>query len=251
MEAILFIFIFLYGLIIGSFLNVVISRLGTTKSVLFGRSYCPNCNKQIVWYDNIPIFSYLFLRSKCRKCRKKISIQYILVELGTAIIFSWFYFLFGLSAQFIIYIVFASFLIVIFVYDLLHYLILDRVSIPAIIFAFGGNLYLGVGLTNLIIAGMLGGGFFALQYFISKGRWVGGGDIRLGALMGMMLGWQLLLVALFIAYIVGSIIGLVLIAQKKKSMSSQVPFGPFLVFATFITLIHGQVILSWYLRILS
>lgn len=251
MNLVLSIFIFIYGLVIGSFLNVVISRLGTEKSILFGRSYCPNCNQQIAWYDNIPIFSYLFLRGKCRQCNKKISIQYILVELATAIIFTWLYLLFGLSVQFIIYLVFASFLIVIFVYDFLHYLILDRVSLPAMVFALAGNLYLGLSLSNLIFAGIIGAGFFALQYFISKGKWVGGGDIRLGALMGLMLGWQLLLVALFIAYLIGSVIGLGLIAVKKKGMSSQVPFGPFLAFATFIALIYGQSILNWYLRILS
>lgn len=251
MEIVIIIFIFIYGLVIGSFLNVVIYRLGTKKSILFGRSYCPNCNKQIVWHDNIPIISYIFLRGRCRQCRKKISIQYILVELTTAIIFAWLYLLFGLSAQFIIYLVFVSFLIVIFVYDLLHYLILDRVSLPAMAIALIGNLYLGMSLTNLILAGAVGASFFAFQYFVSKGKWVGGGDIRLGALMGLMLGWQILLVALFIAYLIGSIIGLGLIAVKKKGMSSQIPFGPFLTFSTFIALIYGQSILSWYLNILG
>ncbi|MAF13474.1 MAG: prepilin peptidase [Parcubacteria group bacterium] len=246
----IFLIIFLFGLASGSFLNVVILRLGTKKSFLGGRSHCPNCKKIISWYDNIPVLSFLILKARCRQCDKKISWQYLVIEIATALIFVLLYFNFGLSFKFFSYVVFVSFLIIIFVYDLKHYLILDKVSLPAMVVAFVANLILGLSLFNLIIGALIGGGFFAAQYFISKGKWVGGGDIRLGILMGLILGWQLLLVALFLAYLIGAIFGLSLIALNKKKMSSQVPFGPFLTVATLVSLIYGQVILNWYLRLL-
>lgn len=242
-------FIFFIGLSIGSFLNVVIFRLGK-KSFFAGRSQCRHCQKQIGFLDNIPVVSFFLLKGKCRNCKTKISYQYPLVEFFTGLIFVWHYFLFGLSAQFLFYIIITSFLIVIFVYDLKHYLILDKISIPAITIAFGFNLYLGLSLTSLLLAGALGAGFFAFQYFISQGRWVGDGDIRLGALMGLILGLKFLFIALFLAYLVGSIFGLALIALKKKEMSSEVPFGPFLTAATLVVMMYGQEILNWYFSIL-
>jgi len=244
------VFILFLGLTVGSFLNVVIFRLDTKKSVIFGRSFCLQCNKKIKWYDNIPLFSFLILKGKCRNCKNKISWQYPLVELVTGLIFIWLYFSFGLSFRFFSYLIFSCFLLVIFVYDLKTYYILDKVTIPAIVIAFFCNLYLGLGFWNLILAAIIGGGFFAIQYYFSKGKWVGGGDIRLGALMGLMLGWKFLLVALFLAYFSGAIIGVILIILNKKEMSSAVPFGPFLSAATFITFIYGQPILNWYLNLM-
>lgn len=243
-------FIFFSGLAIGSFLNVVIFRLGKNKSFFWGRSACPKCNKKIAWFDNLPVISFIWLRGRCRQCQNKISWQYILVELATAIIFTWLYFSFGLSVKFLATALFSCFLLVIFVYDLKHRLILDQVTLPAMAFGFLANLYLGLGFWNLILAAVIGSSFFALQFFVSQGRWVGGGDIRLGALMGFMLGWKFLLVALFLAYVGGSIVGLALIGLKRKEMSSAIAFGPFLTLATFITLIYGSSLLSWYLNLL-
>ncbi len=242
--------IFIFGLIIGSFLNVVIFRLDQAKSFWQGRSFCPKCQKSINWYDNIPLLSFIILGGRCRTCHKKISWQYPLVELATAVIFAWLHRRFGLSLPFLIYAILSGFLLVIFVYDLKHYLILDKVAIPAIIFAFLASLYLGISFGNLLIAALVGGGFFASQFFISQGKWVGGGDIRLGVLMGFILGLKFLLVALFLSYVIGAVFGLALIALKQKKMSSQVPFGPFLTLATFITIIYGQELLSWYFNLI-
>lgn len=246
----LIIFFFILGLVVGSFLNVVVARLDTKKSIWFGRSQCPHCSSTIVWHDNIPLVSYFALAGKCRNCRKKISATYILVELFTGMIFALMFSLFGLTPVLFFNLIITSFLIVIFAYDLLHYLILDKITIPAMIFAFLGNWYLTGSFSELIIAAILGGGFFALQFFISKGSWVGGGDIRLGALMGFILGIKFLLVALFIAYVVGAIVGGVTVLLKNKKMSSQIPFGPFLVFGTLAAMTYGQAILSWYLNLL-
>ncbi len=243
-------FIFIFGLMIGSFLNVVIFRLEKNKSFIFGRSACRSCGGKILWYDNIPVLSFIFLRGKCRNCKKSISWQYPLVELACGIIFFWLYSYFGISFKFFSFLVFSCFLLVIFVYDLKHYLILDKVSILAMAAALALNLFSDIGFLNLIFAAIAGGGFFAFQFFVSKGKWVGDGDIRLGILMGLMLGLKMLLVALFLAYIIGSFVGIFLIMFKRKKMSSQVPFGPFLALATFIVLIYGEEILNWYINLL-
>ena len=242
-------FVFIFGLLIGSFLNVVINRLGTKKTFWSGRSFCPKCRKTIDWYDNIPLLSFIILGGKCRHCHKPISWQYPAVELATGLIFLLMFWQFGLSPKFLVYLVFAGFLIIIFVYDLKHYLILDRVSVPAMVLAFLANWYLGAQLSSLLLGGLAGAAFFAFQFFISGGKWVGDGDIRLGALMGLMLGFKFLVVALFIAYLIGAVIGLALIALNRKKMSSAVPFGPFLTLATFITLMFGRELLNWYLNL--
>lgn len=242
--------IFIFGLAIGSFLNVVILRIGKKKSFFKGRSLCSHCLKTLAWFDNIPLLSFVSLAGRCRYCRKRISWQYPLVELASALIFVWLYQRFGLTFQFFAYAILSCFLLVIFIYDLKHYLILDRVVLPAMVIAFFANLYLGFGFWNLALGAVLGSGFFALQFFVSKGKWVGGGDIRLGALMGLMLGWKFLLVALFIAYFIGAVFGIILMALKQKKMSSAIPFGPFLTGATFIALLYGQDLLNWYLGLL-
>ena len=242
-------FVFIFGLAIGSFLNVVIYWLDKKKSFLKGRSACPYCRQKIAWYDNVPLLSFLLLGGRCRHCRKNISRQYPLVELATGAIFVLLFRRFGLSPQFSVFLLFSCFLLVIFVYDLKHYLILDKVVIPAMVLAFFASWYLGLGLGNMISGALIGGGFFGLQFFLSQGKWVGDGDIRLGALMGLMLGWQLLLVALFLAYLIGAVFGLILIALNKKQMSSPIPFGPFLAFATFIVFIYGRALLEWYLNL--
>ena len=156
-----------------------------------------------------------------------------------------------MTVEFFTLIIFSSFLIIIFVYDLKYYLILDEVVIPAAIFAFLVNLSLGLSFWNLALAGLIGGGFFLIQFLISKGRWIGGGDIRLGVLMGLMLGFPLILVAFFVAYLVGAIVGLVLISLGKKKMSSQIPFGTFLSAATFFTFLYGQEFFDWYLNLIN
>lgn len=243
----LLLFAFIFGLTIGSFLNVVILRLGK-ESFVKGRSKCLKCNYEIKWYDNLPIISFLLLRGKCRNCKVKISWQYPLVEFFTGLIFVLNYYFFGYSLEFIFYSIISSFLIVIFVYDLLTYFILDRVTLPAIVIALAGNIYFGADLKSLFWGVLVGAAFFAAQYLVSRGKWVGDGDIRLGALMGALLGFKYMLVALFVSYLLGATLGIVLILAKRKDLSSEVPFGPFLTLGTFISLYYGEQILNWYLK---
>ena len=260
-------YIFIFGLIIGSFLNALLYRLYENETMM-GRSYCPKCRKQIVWYDNIPVFSFIFLRGKCRHCHKKISWQYPVVELITGILFLlafWNIFEFRISNFDITYFLstfnfqlltlardlfFISIMIIIFIYDLKWYMILDRVTLPAIAIVFGINLLLGLSWVNLLIGGLVGGGFFLIQFLISKGKWIGGGDIRLGLLMGIMFSWPMILLAIFLAYIIGSVISIFLVSFGKKKWGSQVPLGIFLTSASVITLFWGEKILSWYLGLL-
>jgi prepilin signal peptidase PulO-like enzyme (type II secretory pathway) len=148
--------------------------------------------------------------------------------------------------QLLLYWVYAAFLIVIFVYDLKYYLILDTVIIPAAIIALAGGLFLGYPILQMLIAGIVAAGFFGIQFFVSRGRWIGGGDIRLGFLMGLMLSWPFVVLALMLAYILGSIIGIGLILAGKKKLGSQVPFGTFLTLATYIVLLYGTQLFNWY-----
>lgn len=262
-------FIFIFGLIIGSFLNCLIWRLHKEES-LWGRSYCLKCKKQIAWYDNIPILSFILLRGRCRHCQRSISWQYPIVELLTGVLFVitvisnlglviWgseiadFIYL-DLITNYKLHITILrdwfiiAIMIIIFVYDLRWYLILDRVILPASVIVFILNLILGMSWLNLVISAIIGGGFFLVQFIISKGRWIGGGDIRLGIFMGLSLGRiDYLILAIFLAYFIGSIVGVGLILTGKKKWGSQVPLGVFLSAATIITIFWGEGIISWYL----
>jgi len=249
---------FLFGLIMGSFLNCLVYRLRTGESML-GRSHCPKCNKQIAWYDNIPLASFLILRGRCRHCGEKISWQYPAVELATGLLFATaFYMNFNsldYSSTFFLWkmfrdLFFISVMIIVFIYDLKWYLILDIVTLPAAVVLLVVNLILGINWQNLLISGIIGAGFFLFQFVVSRGKWIGGGDIRLGLVMGLGLGWPLLLSAMMIAYISGSIVGVGLILAGRKKMSSKLPFGVFLTTGSVITLFWGERIVEWYLGLL-
>lgn len=242
--------VILLGLVVGSFLNVVIYRLHKGTGFLKSRSYCPHCQHTLGTWDLVPLFSFLFLRGKCRYCAKSISWQYPLVEAGTAICFALLYGWLGLTPAFFVYVIYTCFLIIIFVYDFRYYLILDVVSIPLMVIAAALSLFiLDIPAWHLLLGGAIGGGFFLAQSVVSKGKWIGGGDIRLGAAMGLMLGWRQLLVALFFAYLLGSVIGICLVLFGKKKWQSQVPFGTFLSVATFATFLFGPGIAEHYLTV--
>lgn len=254
------VFIFIFGLIIGSFLNVVIYRLHRGEKFITGRSKCLFCGHKLYINDLIPLFSFLFLKGRCRYCKQSFSKQYFLVELFTGIIFSLIFLSIFPNQSFInfetlalikllFWWIIASFLIIIFVYDAKYYLILDKISIPAIFIALVFNLILGNNLLNFLFAGLIAGSFFLLQYTISKGRWVGGGDIRLGFLMGVILGFPNVITALFIAYVLGSIISIILLLNKQKHWGDKIPFGTFLTIATIVTMLYGDILVNWYLSL--
>lgn len=236
---------FILGLCIGSFLNVVICRLKTNKSILFNRSYCPKCRAVLKWYDLIPVLSFLIQKKKCRYCHKEISWQYLLVELATGLLFV-LTFSFGFSLfNSIYYFIIISFLIIIFVYDLKHYIIPDRIIFPAIVITLIYFLFFSFDLlANYILAAFLAGGFFLSLVLVSRGKWMGLGDVKLAFLMGLIFGWPNILLALFLSFFSGSIIGLGLIIVGRKGLKSQIPFGPFLAGSTIIALFYGDWIIK-------
>ena len=259
-EFLVLIFVFIFGLIIGSFLNCLVWRLRTGESLL-GRSYCLKCKKQIAWYDNLPVLSFVLLKGKCRQCGQSISWQYPAVELVTGILFMAAYYLnyelrimnYGSVIHDSLFITqlfrdwfLISAMMVIFIYDLRWYLILDIVTLPACLVVLILNLALGFSLWNLLVSGIIGSGFFLLQFLISGGKWIGGGDIRLGLLMGLALGWPGVIAAIIISYFLGSLVGLGLIAAGKKRWGSEIPLGVFLAAGTIIDLFWQERILDWY-----
>lgn len=259
METVIFsIFIFILGLSVGSFLNCLIWRLHKRKS-LAGRSICPECGRKIFWYDNIPVLSFILLRGRCRHCGKPISWQYPAVELVAAFLFLLTFLNYELRATsyelriddllfLSCNLFFISVMIVIFIYDLKWYLILDIITLPAAAVMFIFNLALGFNWLNLLFSAIIGGSFFLLQFLISRGKWIGGGDIRLGLLLGISLGWPKIILAILLAYLLGSLVGLGLIASGRKKWGEQVPLGVFLSTAAVITLFFGKEIIDWYLK---
>lgn len=252
----LYVIIFFLGLALGSFLNSWIWRAHENFKIVNGRSMCPACRRQLTWYENIPVLSYLVLWGKCRTCKIDIPKHFSFVELGTALIFvlvAWKNLNSAALAPtlFLRDFTFASLLILIFIYDYLYQEILPEVvwfgALAGLIF----NIFLGQSLISMLVGLLAAGGFFFLQYVISNGKWIGGGDVRMGVLIGIWLGWPVTLVALFIAYIVGAAYGLGLMAYGKKRLSSAVPFGTYLALGTFVSMLWGNEILEWYMRLLK
>ncbi len=210
-----------------------------------GRSFCPNCKHILVWSDLIPVLSFFLLGRKCRYCQKPISWQYPLVEVATGLLFSFIFYSGASQSEEIAFrMVISCFLIVIFVYDLKHYLIPDKVVYPAIILSVIWLAIFGENILSYFYSAVLAAGFFLFFVLISKGKWMGIGDIKLGFLMGLFLGWPGILTALFLAFLFGALIGLTLVFSGRKKISSEVPFGPFLVFGTFISLFWGKDIVN-------
>jgi prepilin signal peptidase PulO-like enzyme (type II secretory pathway) len=252
--------LFILGLFFGSFLNAWVWRTKVSLSVARGRSMCTACKKQLVWYDNIPLFSFLFLRGKCRKCEKNISMQYPVVEFVTGGLFlfvAWYYQVSFASMSFVSLEFFRDigiifFLIAIFIYDLLYKEIWDRWTIfPAAVLFILAIMFGWHSWHSMLIGIAIGAGFFLLQYIVSRGKWIGGGDIRLGVFMGVILGWPQILLALMLAYISGAFIGIILILMKKKKLASETPFGTYLALATFVTMFWGERIVAWYLSLIK
>ncbi len=263
-----YIVIFLFGLVVGSFLNYVIYRLSIEgfafhKNILGkdNRSYCPNCKHVLSWIDLFPIFSYFYLQGKCRYCKNPISLQYPAVEILTAVTFLFvlhlelesfaFFNLFNFwHLAFLLYIVCV--LIIIFFYDLKHYLIPDKILFPAIALTLLYQLIFNHSffLTNALWAAAGSFIFFTAIFLVSKGNWIGFGDCKFVVLMGFLLGFPSTILALFLAFLLGAIIGIIAIVQKKKEIKSALPFAPFLVTGTLIALFWGEKIMSWYIHLL-
>ena len=257
---------FIFGSLMGSFLNVCIHRMPLGKSVVWPSSHCPKCEKRIPWYDNIPFISYMLLRGKCRFCKQGISIRYLIVELLTAVMFVVLYASYGLTYDFFFYLFFVCALIVAAFVDIKHRIIPDEVSVGGIILGFLLSSIKGVALqpwhfnprpmVNSLLGIVVGGGviyltgvLFDLVYFKllkkppiqGETESMGGGDVKLLAMIGAFLGWKMALMTFFLAPFFGAIIGVVNLVVKKDHT---IPYGPFLALAAFISMFWTNKIIS-------
>ncbi len=250
----IYFFVFIIGLIAGSFFNCLVSRMEEGRDFVLGRSRCSFCAHLLSWQDLIPLLSFFLLKRRCRYCREKISWQYPLVELVTGGLFVWlFYFWLSqeplLSSLFFLFLVF-SFLIIIFIYDFKYLLIPDSLILIPLLITFIYFLSKEVNLWHHFLAGLFSFLFFLLIVIITLGKGMGMGDVKLVFFLGFLLGYPDILVALFSSFLIGATIGVGLILMKKKKMKSEVPFGPFLVIGTFIAYFWGINLFNWYLTLL-
>lgn len=252
MTIIYAIIVFLAGLAIGSFLNVVILRMDELSTILYDRSHCPKCKKILAWYDLIPFFSFVLLRAKCRYCNEKISWQYPLVELGTASVFLILFFNFALTWSLLYYAVIFSLLIVALVYDIRTQTVPEIFVWIALVLSLLGGWYFGeITFISSLIGAIIAGGFLGALVYFSKEQWMGSGDIKIGIILGLLTGYPNVLVALFSAFVFGSIAGLAMIFWRYRSVNKQtlklaLPFAPFLVLGILFSLIYGSFLVNWY-----
>lgn len=245
------ILIFVLGLSVGSFLNVLIYRLPKNENIL-GRSYCDHCKKRLFWYDLVPFLSYILLSGKCRYCKEEIDPFIPVVELITALLFTAIFLKFPIITDYNLwfYLYFVSSLIVVFFTDLKSEIIPDKIVFPALVFSIIFAI-LSVNPLNHILSGVGAFIFFILLALVTKGRGMGGGDIKLALFLGLILGFPNIVFSLYLAFLTGGVVSLILILwKKKKARGDTIPFGPFLVISGIISLIFTNQAVSLLLSFL-
>jgi len=248
----------LFGLLVGSFLNLCIDRLPGGKSIVRPGSHCDSCNQSLKAIDLVPVFSYIWLRGRCRYCGARIPLRSPIVEFATAAIFAFLAWHYGLSLELAFAVVYAAIFIVIFAIDLEQELILNIVVFPAMILAFAFSFFWGgfeefwprIG-PGFVLSALLGGavGFvlMLLPYLLTRGRGMGYGDVKLAALIGLMSGFPLVLVALLVGIIAGGLVAVfLLLSRMVKSRKAAIPYGPFLAAGAMVALIWGDKIFQWW-----
>lgn len=256
MEAIIVGYFFILGCIIGSFLNVVIYRLPNKLSIVTPGSHCPNCKHKIRWYENIPLLSYIFLKGKCSQCKCKISPRYFLIELITGLLFSLIIHYLGIDFASIIYIILGCVFICIFFIDIDYYLIPDTMILIIItlgLVSLVTDLFVDVSdleVLDRIIGFISFGGFFLLIAIIGekalKREALGGGDIKLVAACGLLIGWKLMILGVFGGALIAVLIEIPRIMLNKRAREAEIPFGPYLVLGIYLSTLFGNMFLDWY-----
>lgn len=254
-----YIFAFIFGAVVGSFLNVCICRLPRNESIVLPSSHCPNCNFKIPFYDNIPILSYIALHGKCRSCGLPISLQYPLVELVNGLLALFLLIKFGASLTFLALLIFCSALVVITFIDLEHQIIPDVISLTGIPLGFVSSFFISdlyhegmlLGWESSLIGIAVGGGSLWLvasgYELFTKKEGMGGGDIKLLAMMGAFLGWPAIPFVIFVSSLIGSVIGIIVMLAQKKDSKLAIPFGPFLTLGAILYIFFGSQVIHWYL----
>ena len=237
-----------FGLVIGSFLNVVIARLPERRSLWMPGSTCPGCGNAIAWHDNLPIVSFVALGGRCRACATPIPWRYPLVEASTAALFAAAWLVFGHDLpEFLVAVVFLAALVAITVIDLRHQIIPDAITFPGVVMGFMASLVTGrIAWIDSLGGIALGAGLFVAVILLSRGG-MGGGDLKFGAMLGAFLGWQALLVALFVGVVLGGMSAVALLASRRLARKDAIPFGPFLAIGGAVALFWGDTMLGWYL----
>jgi leader peptidase (prepilin peptidase)/N-methyltransferase len=243
------------GLAVGSFFNVVIHRLPRGASIAYPASKCPHCEHPLRWYDNIPVLGYLWLRGRCRHCRTPISIRYPIVEILTMVLFLVHLYVFGWTLLMGIRLAFACALLVLFAIDLEHQLLPNVITLPGIAAGLIVSVIAPPGLLDAVLGAILGGGVLWLigaAYWRATGQeGMGGGDVKMLAMIGAFLGWQLVLVTLVLSSVAGSVVGLLLIVTRRGSMKYALPYGTFLAIGALVASLAGARIVAWYVGLYS
>ena len=244
-------FAFLFGLSVGSFLNVVIARLPAGRSIVRPGSSCPRCGSAIAWYDNVPLLSYALLRARCRSCQAWISWRYPAIEFTCGALFALAYLSFGSSPQLVAALIFLAGLVAITWIDLDHQIIPDVLSLPGIVLGLLLSLAPGgIGWKDALAGTIVGGGLFVLiivgSALIIGQPGMGVGDVKLGAMIGAFLGWKLVLLSILLSVLIGGPLAAALLATGRKGRKDPVPFGPFLAMGGMISLFCGNALLAWY-----
>ncbi len=229
--------VFIFGACVGSFLNVLIDRLPKGQGVIAGRSRCDYCKNILHWYELVPLLSWVIQGGRCRRCHKRLSWQYPLVELVTGV---------GFIILAPSYWLIFSVLLVIFMADLKEQIIPDSMVIAGVIGAIGVNGVIG----ENILAGMGASAFFLFLWLITRGRAMGLGDVKFAFLMGFLLGFPGIFVACYLAFLTGAGVGVILIVSGRKGLKSKISFGPFLIIGTVVTLVWSTQIIEWWRRLL-
>ncbi|MFQ5925559.1 MAG: prepilin peptidase [Dehalococcoidia bacterium] len=240
----------LLGLAVGSFLNLCIDRLPLGRSIISPPSHCDACQQRLKAQHLVPLFSYLWLRGRCRYCGAHIPRRLPLVELATALLFAFLSWQYGLSLQLGMALVYGSLFLLIFVIDLEHGLVLNNLVYPGMALAFVFSFFWPeLGVVRALLGGVIGFGLMLIPYLISRGG-MGGGDVKLAGLIGLATGFPLIFLALFLGILSGGIVAIALLISGVKSRKEPIPFGPFLAAAAMVTLIWGPAMYQWYIGLL-
>jgi len=247
--------VFAFGASIGSFLNVCIYRIPENKSIVFPGSFCPNCKNSIPFYLNIPVLSYLFLKGRCRFCKTQISIRYLIIEAITGFFSLLLFLKFGLTPAFLYWFIFISVLIIVSFIDFDHQIIPDIISLPGILIFASSFYFLPEMTIKKTIFGILfgGGSLYAIAffyYFFKNQEGMGGGDIKLLAMIGAAMGIKGVIFTIFTGSLLGTVFGISLMVYTKESdIKLKIPFGPFLSFGAILYIFYGKQLIQWYLGI--
>lgn len=245
----MYIVVGLLGLFIGSFLNVCICRIPYDQSIAFPPSHCTSCNHKLGVLDLVPLFSWLFLGGKCRYCKEKISVQYPIVEFANMTIWILMFAKFGLSLQFLLISILFSLLLVLTIIDIYHMILPDSLVICTLIISVLYTVFVRQQYLDSLFGLLVGGGFFLLIVLLSKGAAMGWGDVKLMAVLGILLGFKPAILACGAAFIIGAVVSVILLMNKKVGGKTAVPFGPFICIGAVISLLYAEPIMNLYLSL--